>query len=297
MTIITDSRCTEYSAPGHPERPFRVAKSVERLKTQTDLPVKWAEPGPVSREQLLRAHTEEHLDRLEKPMDFDADTPAHPGIAEHARRAAGSALKALELALQGESAFSLMRPPGHHATTTRAMGFCYLNSIAVAAVEALHRKRGRVAVFDFDVHHGNGTEDILLQRSDCEFYSVHIYPAYPGTGEDSIQNARNYPVAPFSPRSKYRDILAGALEDLKRYRPHVLGVSAGFDGFAGDPLGGAMGASLLEEDFRWLGEELRSLNVPTFHVLEGGYSRELPDLILAYLKGFAGRPAAPVNQP
>ncbi len=288
MVIITDSRCTEYSSPGHPERPFRIAKSVERLKSQTDLSLKWDEPGPVTREQLLRAHTEEHLERLEHATDFDADTPAHPGIAEHARRGVGGALKALDLALKGESAFSLLRPPGHHATATRAMGFCYLGSVAIAAVEALQRKRGRVAVFDFDVHHGNGTEDILLQRRDCEFFSIHIYPAYPGTGEDSCQNARNYPVAPFSSRSKYRETLARALEDLKQYRPDVLGVSAGFDGFAGDPLGGAMGAPLLGGDFQWLGEAIRGFNVPTFHVLEGGYSRELPELILAYLKGFAG---------
>lgn len=285
MTIITDSRCTEYSAPGHPERPFRVAKSVERLKTQTDLPVKWAEPGPVSREQLLRAHTEEHLDRLEKPMDFDADTPAHPGIAEHARRAAGSALKALELALQGESAFSLMRPPGHHATTTRAMGFCYLNSIAVAAVEALHRKRGRVAVFDFDVHHGNGTEDILRGRPDCAFFSVHQFPAYPGTGESSHQNAHNYPVPPGAPRAEYRGELARALEDLRRYQPGLVVVSAGFDAFREDPLSDA---ALEVEDFAWLGESLRGLGVPLFSVLEGGYSTKLPELVLAYLCGLAG---------
>jgi acetoin utilization deacetylase AcuC-like enzyme len=274
-----------------------VARSVERLQTQTDLALNWEQPGPVTREQLLRAHTEEHLERLEQPRDFDGDTPAHPGIAEHARRGVGGALRALERALQGESAFSLLRPPGHHATAARAMGFCYLGSVAVAAVEAVHRQLGRVAVFDFDVHHGNGTEDILLQRSNCQFFSVHIYPAYPGSGDESYDNARNYPVAPFSPRSAYRDTLARALDELKQYKPDVLGISAGFDAYAGDPLGGAMGAPLLEEDFRWLGEALRALAVPTFHVLEGGYSRDLPDLILAYLKGFAGGRAAPRPQP
>lgn len=292
MVIITDNRCTEYSAPGHPERPFRVAKSVERLKSQTEVPLAWAEPGPVSREQLARAHSEAHLERLERAVDFDADTPAHPGIADHARRSAGGALLALDLALQGKAAFSLLRPPGHHATAERAMGFCYLNSVAVAAVEALHRKVGRVAVFDFDVHHGNGTEDILLQRSHAAFYSVHQYPAYPGTGEDSCQNAHNYPVAPFTPRSAYRDTLERALAALREFKPDVLGISAGFDAYAGDPLGAGMGAPLLPEDFHWLGEAVRAFNVPTYHVLEGGYSRELPDLILAYLRGFSGvRPA------
>jgi len=286
MIVITDERCTAYHQPGHPERPARVARTVEKLREQTRLPITWATPGPVREEQLLRAHAPDLLSRLAMPVDFDADTPTYPDIRAHAERSVGGALKALDLAGGGRQVFSLLRPPGHHATQTRAMGFCYLNSIAVAVLEALSRGVRRVAVFDFDVHHGNGTEDILRGRPDCAFFSVHQFPAYPGTGESSHQNAHNYPVPPGASREEYRAELAAALDDLRRYQPALVGVSAGFDAFREDPLSDA---ALEEEDFAWLGEALRSLGVPVFSVLEGGYSRQLPDLIFAYLCGLTGK--------
>lgn len=286
MIVITDERCAAYQQPGHPERPARVARTVEKLREQSRLPITWAAPGPVREEQLLRAHSPNLLSRLAMAVDFDADTPAYPDIRAHAERSVGGALKALDLAREGRQVFSLLRPPGHHATQTRAMGFCYLNSIAIAALEALGRGVRRVAVFDFDVHHGNGTEDILRGRPDCAFFSVHQFPAYPGTGESSHQNAHNYPVPPGASREEYRAALAAALDDLRRYQPALVGVSAGFDAFREDPLSDA---ALEEEDFAWLGEALRSLGVPVFSVLEGGYSRQLPDLIFAYLCGLAGR--------
>lgn len=286
MIVITDERCAAYQQPGHPERPARVARTVEKLREQSQLPITWAAPGPVREEQLLRAHSPNLLSRLAMAVDFDADTPAYPDIRAHAERSVGGALKALDLAREGRQVFSLLRPPGHHATQTRAMGFCYLNSIAIAALEALGRGVRRVAVFDFDVHHGNGTEDILRGRPDCAFFSVHQFPAYPGTGESSHQNAHNYPVPPGASREEYRAALAAALDDLRRYQPALVGVSAGFDAFREDPLSDA---ALEEEDFAWLGEALRSLGVPVFSLLEGGYSRQLPDLIFAYLCGLAGR--------
>src|SRR5687767_778102 len=161
MTIITDERCTGYSAPGHPERPARVSGSLQKLRTQTDLPLKWASPLETTEEQLTRAHTKQHIAHVKTATEsFDADTPAHQNIYDHALRSAGSALHALKLARKGEAAFSLIRPPGHHATQNHAMGFCYFNSIAVTALDALATGTKRVAVFDFDVHHGNGTEAI-----------------------------------------------------------------------------------------------------------------------------------------
>ena len=134
LTIITDPRCAEYGARGHPERPARVSGAVELLKAQDKLALTWSQPPAASEAALLRAHTQGHLEQLEKPFDFDADTPAYPDIAAHARRSAGGALQALAAAIGGQSAFSLLRPPGHHATRDRAMGFCYLNSIAIAAL-------------------------------------------------------------------------------------------------------------------------------------------------------------------
>ncbi len=180
-----------------------------------------------------------------------------------------------------------MRPPGHHATREHSMGFCYLNNIAIAVLEAVAAGSSRVAVFDFDVHHGNGTEDILLNREGTAFFSIHQFPAYPGTGEKNIgNNCFDYPVVPSAPREIYRVTLARALADLKSFSPDLIAVSAGFDAYVRDPL--AQG-TLLAEDFHWLGRELRTLKTPFFSLLEGGYSRDLPDLIFAYLKGVAGK--------
>ena len=287
MKIITDSRCTAYSSPGHPEKPARVSRTVERLKDQTDLKTSWAEPLPVSEEVLERAHTREHIARVKSAAsDFDGDTPAHPDIFEHARRSVGGALHALKLARDGEAAFSLMRPPGHHATRDHAMGFCYLNSIAIAALEALATGTKKIAVFDFDVHHGNGTEAILVKEPRAVYFSIHQYPCYPGTGTSDVgENCFNYPLAPETPREEYRKVLARALDNLKKTRPTLVAVSAGFDAYARDPIAQE---TLEAEDFHWLGQSIRGLGMPVFSILEGGYSRELPELVLAYLKGVEG---------
>lgn len=288
MIIITDEHCTVYSQAGHPERPARVARTAEKLHEQNVLALTWEKPGTATDVQLRRGHSENLLTRLRQPDDFDVDTPAYPHIEAHARRSVGGAMRALDLALAGEAVFSLLRPPGHHATRERAMGFCYLNSVALAALEALHRGGQRVAVFDFDVHHGNGTEDILRGRPDCAFFSVHQFPAYPGTGESSHQNIFNHPVPPGAPRKEYRAALSTALDQVRRFRPTLVAVSAGFDAYSGDPLSDA---ALEEEDFAWLGQSVRGLGVPSFSLLEGGYSSQLPDLILAYLCGLAGQGA------
>lgn len=286
MKIITDPSCTDYHSQGHPERPARISLTVEKLRTQSELPIEWAKPTPATEEALLRAHSPEHLARLRIPRDFDADTAYFPNIEMLARNAAGAALLALDGARRGETVFSLMRPPGHHATRNEVMGFCYLNNIAIAALAARAGGIQRVAVFDFDVHHGNGTEAILLNQPGMAFYSIHEFPCYPGTGAAHVgENCFNYPVAPHTPRKDCRTVLAGALEDLKRFKPELIGVSAGFDAYARDPL--AQG-SLEAEDFRWLGTELRQFGVPMFSLLEGGYSDDLPELIFAYLKGIAG---------
>ena len=327
VKIITDERCAGYSRLGHPERPLRILATLELLRNQTEMPIEWAEPGRVSDAQILRAHSAEHLARLNEPEDFDADTPFYENIADFARASAAAALAALAAARNGESVFSLMRPPGHHATRDRAMGFCYLNNIAIAVLEAtanvspapppteerggvrrqiasssnplapalapLGRGEGvgiglkRVAVFDFDVHHGNGTEAILLNRPGTAFFSIHLFPCYPGTGSANVgKNCFNYPVEPGLPRQDYRAALARALGDLKKFRPDLVAVSAGFDAYVRDPL---VQGVLVVDDFYWLGQSLRALGVPMFSLLEGGYSRDLPELIFAYLKGVEGK--------
>lgn len=286
MTVITDERCTEYRRAGHPERPSRISGTLERLRNQKELPITWSKPLPASETSILRAHTPGHLASLEAGEDFDADTPWFPGIGDHARRSVGGALAALASARSGQTAFSLLRPPGHHATRQVSMGFCYLNSIAIAALEAAASGL-KVAVFDFDVHHGNGTEAILLDQPRTEFFSIHQFPCYPGTGRENVgNNCFNYPVAPMTPRVKYRDTLSRALEGLKTFQPDLVAVSAGFDAYARDPLAQE---TLEAEDYHWLGKSIRELGARTFSVLEGGYSDDLPELILAYLKGLEGK--------
>ncbi|HVV00702.1 MAG TPA: histone deacetylase, partial [Verrucomicrobiae bacterium] len=281
MKIITDIHCAEYRQPGHPERPERILSTLESLRAQTTLPIEWAKPQLAEDEPLLRAHTPGHLRRLREPRDFDGDTPFLPDIERHARAAAGAALLAAEIALKGEMVFSLMRPPGHHAEAARAMGFCYLNNIAIAALHARSKGAKRVALFDFDVHHGNGTEAILMNQPGIAFYSVHQYPCYPGTGPQNVgNNCFNFPVAPQTPRDEYRRIFEKALNQLKKFKPDLVAVSAGFDAYARDPLAQE---TLEADDFHWLGSQIRALALPAFNVLEGGYSDDLPQLILAYL--------------
>jgi acetoin utilization deacetylase AcuC-like enzyme len=283
VTIITDEACTGYARAGHPERPQRITATVDRLKRQTELALTWTTPTTVTDEPILRAHTPALLARLDQPEDLDEDTPFFEGISIRARASVAAALDALKLARAGQTVFSLMRPPGHHATREKAMGFCYLGNAAIAVLEAQATGAKRVAVFDFDVHHGNGTEDILLNRPGIEFFSVHEHPTYPGTGgENHGRNCFNYPMAPNTPRLMYRAKLAYALDDLRIFHPDVIVVSAGFDAYVRDPLADSM---LLAEDFYWLGETLRALDVPLVNLLEGGYSQDLPELIFAYLKG------------
>ena len=288
--IINDERCIEYGMPGHPERPSRVRDTLSRLRgTECRLSLEWRRPVAVPRSALERAHEPDHIDGLQAAtVAFDGDTPAYSHIYEHAIRSVGAAMEAMTLAESERAIFSLMRPPGHHATPNRAMGFCYLNSIAISILEAQARGAGRVAVFDFDVHHGNGTEAILQGKPDTMFFSVHQHPCYPGTGTRNVEpNCINIPVAPNTPREQWCESIAGALKKLADFGPDTLGVSAGFDAYAGDPL--AQG-TLLKSDFHWIGTEIRALEVKTFSVLEGGYSDDLPELIEAYLSGIAGQP-------
>lgn len=287
MKIITDDACTGYSQPGHPEKPLRISRTAEKLRTQTELAITWARPGPVDDAAILRAHTPALLASLNGGTDFDADTPAHPGIANYARASAGAALEAMRSARNGETVFSLMRPPGHHTTRNRIMGFCYLNNIAIAALDALANGVKRVAVLDFDVHHGNGTEDIFLKTEGTAYFSIHQFPAYPGTGQSNVGgNCFNYPVPPALARAEYRHVFSSALDELKKFKPELVGISAGFDAYARDPLAQE---TLEAEDFYWFGKKIRALNLPTFSLLEGGYSRDLPELVFSYLKGLDGK--------
>lgn len=285
MIIFHDSRCVEYSAPGHPERPARIARTVPLLQNR-HADWEWREPNPASEVALLRAHSSEHLAGVRNAgQDFDADTPAYSNIYEHALLSAGAAIGATQAALGGERAFSLMRPPGHHATRDRAMGFCYFSNIAVAALNALANGAERIAIWDFDAHHGNGTEAIVAQNLHIAFASIHQFPAYPGTGAKSFDNIDNYPLAPYTPRAQHVDVAERAVQKLLRFKPDLLLVSAGFDAYSGDPL---VQMTLECEDFAGFGQRLNQIGIPVAAILEGGYSDELPELIDAFLTSWAG---------
>jgi acetoin utilization deacetylase AcuC-like enzyme len=283
MLILHDPRCADYGSSMRPEQPARVTRTAEHLKA-THPAWTWRVPaGPADDATLLLAHTPAHLKRLAAPRDFDGDTPYFPGIAEHARRAVTAAIEAATHALeQRRPAFSLMRPPGHHATADTAMGFCYLNQIAITALHA-QQKLGakRVAVFDPDAHHGNGTEAIFHGRDGLFFASVHQYPGYPGSGtQDHGPHIRNWPVAPHTPRVDHMAALRAALDAVMSFAPDLILVSAGFDAYARDPI---TAMTLEREDFATLGRWLRETGRPVAAVLEGGYSPDLPLLVEAFL--------------
>jgi acetoin utilization deacetylase AcuC-like enzyme len=168
------------------------------------------------------------------------------------------------------------------------MGFCYFGNIAIAALDAIAKGVERVAIWDFDAHHGNGTEAIVANNSQIAFASIHQFPAYPGTGERSFGNIHNFPVAPYTPRGEHVDEIERALQTLLNFQPDLLLVSAGFDAYSGDPL---VQMTLEPDDFATFGKWLRQASVPTGAILEGGYSDRLPELIDSFLSSWANTSA------
>jgi acetoin utilization deacetylase AcuC-like enzyme len=268
---------------GHPERPERIAAVLEALRAPELSPfINWHEAAPAARERLAAVHTTEYLDVLERMAArggglLDADTIMGPRSWESALAAAGVALEAVERGLEGGTAFGATRPPGHHALAGRAMGFCFVNNVVVAARHAQRLGRPRVLIVDWDVHHGNGTQALVESDASIRYVSMHQYPWYPGTGaasERGIGNVFNVPRPPGLPRATYvRDLLTAVDAALENWRPDLLLVSAGFDSLAGDPLGGF---TLEPEDMAQWTRALRErvAPAPVVGMLEGGYRIE-----------------------
>ncbi len=277
------------TGPGHPERPDRIRAVIEALGAPAfDRLVRReaprAEPGPIGRvhpegfvERLLAAVPEEGLVRI------DADTVVSPASGEAALRACGALIAAVDAVVAGEAetAFCAVRPPGHHAEPGRSMGFCLFNNVAVAAAHArAEHGLDKIAVVDFDVHHGNGTQAAFEHDKALFFASTHEYPLYPGTGaasETGVGNIFNLPLASGSGSKEFRTAVAEhILPALRDFRPELILVSAGFDGHERDPLATLR---LVEADYAWVTREIREIagelcGGRVISTLEGGYDLE-----------------------
>ncbi len=284
MILFHDPQCIDYGSAARYELPARVSATANLLRANHP-DWQWRVPSIPDDATLRLVHSPQHLERLQFAHDFDQDTPYFEDIYLHARRSVGATLAAMDTALnEKQKAFALMRPPGHHALPSQAMGFCYLNQIAIAAVAARQRGIPRVAVWDFDAHHGNGTEEILHGRDGILFASVHQEKTYPGTGSITSGNCHNYNVAPHAPRTEHLAALRRSWSEILNYHPDLVLVSAGFDAYKGDPI---TQMSLEIEDFAELGRWLATAQLPTAAILEGGYSEDLPLLVDSFLTAWA----------
>lgn len=266
MKILYSDRFLEYREQGHPESPERLKVIVDFLRRKgiTEFTV----PNPCEEKEILAVHSEELVYKVRESNFFDPDTPNIKGIYDYALLSAGSAIMASDFAESGEIAFSLARPPGHHAGRDFLQGFCYFNNMAIAASNLL-KKNKKVAILDIDGHHGNGTEDIFRNAENVIYLSIHQYPAYPGTGAVSFGNCYNFPVPPGTGSKKYLEKLSEALKIIKQFSPDVVGISLGLDSHSHDPL---LQLELSDSDYYFIGKELSKFSSNLFVLLEGGYN-------------------------
>jgi acetoin utilization deacetylase AcuC-like enzyme len=287
--FFTHPACLEHQTPeGHPESPARLERVLAVLDTPAFAALDRRQAPLAPESEVLRCHPQSHIDAIRAALpakglhQLDADTHVSPGSLTGALAGLGQALGALDAVMAGEArnAFAAIRPPGHHAETAKPMGFCLFGTVAIAAKRALdHHGLSRVAVVDFDVHHGNGTQDLLWDEARTLFVSSHQMPLWPGTGEASERGAHdniiNLPLPPGCNGKMFRT----AYEDhifprLEAFAPELVLVSAGFDAHVEDPLAQL---SLEVEDFVWITRRLceladRHAQGRLVSVMEGGYN-------------------------
>lgn len=286
--VLTHRACMEHdTGTYHPEHPARLGAALKGLEGDRFDELDIVEAPRAERENIELAHPPDHVGWImsmvpgEGHQHLDPDTVLSPKSGEAALRAVGAACAAVDAVVGGlaRNAFCAVRPPGHHAEAARAMGFCLFNSAAIAALYARARHGlERVAVVDFDVHHGNGTQDIFWQDRDLFYGSTHQMPLYPGTGslsETGVGNIFNAPLAPFSGSEEFRAAMTDRiLPALRTFGPDLIVVSAGFDAHKDDPLGGL---NLIEDDFVWITRELleiadKECGGRVVSTMEGGYN-------------------------
>jgi acetoin utilization deacetylase AcuC-like enzyme len=300
--LVTHPACLEHlTPPGHPERPDRLRALQRAFEAEkfSGLVRKEAPRAPL--ETIALCHPMDYVEQIRDAtpqqgmVQLDADTSMSPGSFEAALRAAGGAVFAVDqvIAKKADNAFVATRPPGHHAETTRPMGFCLFNNAAIAARHA-QKKHGleRAALVDFDVHHGNGSQEIFWADPSVMYCSTHQMPLYPGTGSRSERgehdNIVNAPLRAGDGGPQFREAFESViLPRLREFRPNLIIVSAGFDAHMRDPLASL---NLNEDDFGWVTREIMEVGATSadgrvISVLEGGYD----------LEGLAGSAAAHVE--
>ena len=284
--IFSDSYQNHDTGPGHPEQIARVSVIIEKLRRYNNNNILWKKPSIITDDVIKDTHDDAYVDLVKNSFptkgfsSLDGDTIISPGSKEATFDAAASIITAIDGVQNKEfkNAFCSVRPPGHHCNQNKAAGFCILNNVAIGAKYLLKKyKYKRIAIIDFDVHHGNGTQDIFYDNKNVLFISTHQYPYYPGTGSEKekgkFNNICNIPLPAGTNSEEYLNAFEFALKKLRDFKPEFILISAGFDGHNDDPLAQF---KLDTDDYykitkRILETSKKFSNGKVVSILEGGY--------------------------
>ena len=285
----------------NPECSKRVANIINLIKEENFANISFVEPNKIKKELIYAAHDKNFVDETlnrfpenDEIVYLDQETPVSQGSKDATLRAAGAGIDAVESILDGscKNAFCIVRPPGHHACIDRSMGFCVFNNVAVAAHYLINKYSfSNIAIIDFDVHHGNGTQDIFYNNKNVNYYSTHQFPLYPGTGdlnETGVGNIFNVPLVSGTASDTYKKLFQEKIiNQLKIQKPDFMIISAGFDAHSADPLANI---NLVENDFSYITDQLKMIannycEGRLLSMLEGGYDiNALEQSILTHIK-------------
>ena len=284
--ITSDTYQNHNTGDGHPEKIDRVTVVIDNFKKLDNKKLIWKKPNKFENSFLIKTHTSNYIDQVNKSFPkkgynfLDGDTVISPGSKDASKDAVGSIITAIDGVQNKEfkNAFCAVRPPGHHAEKEKAMGFCIFNNVAVGANYLIEKyKYTKIAIIDFDVHHGNGTQDIFYDNEKVLFISTHQYPYYPGSGSEkekgNFNNVLNIPLEAGTSAEKYLNAYENVLNKVREFKPEFLLFSAGFDAHIDDPLAQLQ---LSSEDFYKITKRTLEISKPfcngnVVSILEGGY--------------------------
>ena len=284
--ITSDTYQNHNTGDGHPEKIDRVTAVIDNFKKLDNKNLIWKKPNKFENSFLIKTHTSNYIDQVDKSFPkkgynfLDGDTVVSPGSKDASKDAVGSIITAIDGVQNKEfkNAFCAVRPPGHHAEKEKAMGFCIFNNVAVGANYLIEKyKYNKIAIIDFDVHHGNGTQDIFYDNEKVLFISTHQYPYYPGSGSEkekgNFNNVLNIPLEAGTSAEKYLNAYENVLNKVREFKPEFLLFSAGFDAHIDDPLAQLQ---LSSEDFYKITKRTLEISKPfcngnVVSILEGGY--------------------------